>query len=182
MLAYVFWHWPRPGTPAEVYEERQRAFHGALKGSPPAGYHGSFSAAVHGAPWMPGPGYEDWYFVDDFAALGALNDAAVTAARSAPHDAAAALAAGGTAALYGLRAGSLPRDARVAQWFAKPQTMSYAELYALTEPLVRAAGATLWLRQMVLGPSPEFCIQGTRTVALDERFATVELDLARVWP
>src|SRR5207253_6612299 len=44
--------------------------------------------------------YEDWYFVDDFTALGALNEAAVTVARKDPHDTVAKLAGGGAGGVY----------------------------------------------------------------------------------
>lgn len=30
MLAYIFWHWPRPGIASDEYVARQRAFHQAL--------------------------------------------------------------------------------------------------------------------------------------------------------
>src|ERR1700752_4970973 len=105
MLAYVFWHWRRPGGPAADYEALQRRFHAALGAAPPAGFLGSRSLAVMNAPWAAGGGeaYEDWYLVADSAALDPLNDAAISASRQAPHDAAAAAAAGGTAGLPRLR-------------------------------------------------------------------------------
>ena len=35
-------------------------------------------------PWLPGGGYEDWYLVDGFAALGTLAEHAVDSARTVP--------------------------------------------------------------------------------------------------
>lgn len=35
ILAYVFWHWPRPDASTDDYESRQRAFHASLAASPP---------------------------------------------------------------------------------------------------------------------------------------------------
>jgi hypothetical protein len=100
LLAYVFWHWKRTEIAAEDYDSRQRAFHAALAAAPPSGLLGSFSVNLSHAPWVAGgsDGYEDWYLVQDFAALGLLNEAAVSASRAAPHDAVAALAAGGAGA------------------------------------------------------------------------------------
>ena len=43
----------------------------------------------------PGPGYEDWYLVDDWSSLGRLNEAAVDAARRPAHDRAAVDAGAG---------------------------------------------------------------------------------------
>src|SRR5947209_302970 len=96
LLAYVFWHWRQAEIAARAYETRQRAFHAALAAAPPAGFLGSCSVALSHAPWVAGGGdaYEDWYMVQDFSALGLLNEAAVSASRAAPHDAAAAVAAG----------------------------------------------------------------------------------------
>ena len=107
MLAYVFWHWPRPNMNAAQYEAAQRAFHAALDAAPPAGFSASHSAALRGVPWAAGggPAYEDWYLVQASASLDPLNQAAITGSRQQPHDAAAALAAGGAAGLYLLRAG-----------------------------------------------------------------------------
>ena len=101
MLAYVFWHWRRPACPPP-YEALQRRFHAALEAAPPAGFSGSRSLAIAGAPWAAdgGQAYEDWYLLEGSAALDPLNAAAVTASRQQPHDAAAAAAEGGTAGLY----------------------------------------------------------------------------------
>jgi hypothetical protein len=154
MLAYVFWHWPEPGVDRARYEDRLLAFHRALRGAPSAGFRGSRVLAIEGAPWAPrGAAYEDWYLVDDFAALGALNEAAVTASRQAPHDDVARLARGGAGGVYRrLSAGDGAADA--VRWFAKPAGEGYATF------LARLPAAEAWQRQMVLGPAPEFCAFG----------------------
>jgi hypothetical protein len=155
MLAYVFWHWPAPDVERGRYLDRLVAFHRALRAAPPPGFRGSRVLAVEGAPWLPSApaALEDWYLVDDFAALGALNDAAITAARQAPHDAVARLAGGGTGGLYRrLSSGGGTRDET--RWFAKPPGESYAALAA------RLPEAEAWQRQLVLGPAPEFCVFG----------------------
>ncbi|HUR93540.1 MAG TPA: hypothetical protein VMY76_03080 [Gemmatimonadales bacterium] len=184
MLAYVFWHWPRAGVPAASYEALQRRFHAALGDAPPPGFLGSRSAAILGAPWAAAGAraYEDWYMVDGSAALDPLNAAAVTASRQAAHDAAAAAAENGTAGLYLLRRGT-PRDSPDnAVWFAKPSGMSYREMYELLEPLVEATGAALWGRQMVLGPTPEFCLHISRPVHLPVPLAGTTIACQPVWP
>jgi hypothetical protein len=150
MLAYVFWHWPAGEWDAHV--EALGMFHRALAAAPPPGWRGSRVLAIDGAPWLPvARAFEDWYFVDDFTSLGLLNDAAVSGPRLGPHDAAARRVAGGTAGLYRLRSGEIGAAAR-ASWFAKPVGMSFADL------LGRVPAGELWQRQMVLGPSPEFCL------------------------
>jgi hypothetical protein len=184
MLAYVFWHWRRGDVPAARYETLQRAFHAALRDAPSPGFLGSRSLALTGAPWAGGGGeaYEDWYLVEDSAALDPLNTAAVSASRQAAHDAAAVVAAGGTAGLYGLRSGRTVEAPGVATWFAKPDGTSYATLFAVFEPLVRRSGGGLWCRHMVLGPTPEFCLHAPEPVALPDRFVGLTLSYRTVWP
>ena len=118
LLAYVFWHWRQASAERGAYESAQQAFQRVLTASPSAGFVRSFSHAVMGAPWanQGGEAYEDWYLVRDAASLDPLEEAAVTAGRKAPHDAAASLAAAGTAGLYHLKLGGLPaaRAVRVA--------------------------------------------------------------------
>jgi hypothetical protein len=184
MLAYVFWHWRRSGVDREAYEAAQRRFHEALAEAPPAGFLISWTSRIAGASWLPGAGdgeaYEDWYVVDGSAALDALNDAAITASRRQPHDAAATLAAGGTAGLYRMRAGSLLRRPTHASWFSKPPGTDYASLLADCSRAVVDAPHCLWMRQMVLGPTPEFCLQGVGPLALPYPVATV-VSLEPVW-
>lgn len=184
MLAYVFWHWRRTDVAAAPYEALQRRFHAALAAAPPPGFLRSRSLALTGAPWAADghEAYEDWYLVEGSAGLDPLNVAAVSASRQAPHDAAAAAADGGTAGLYLLRSGSAGEVPRTATWFAKPAGMSYADLYALLEPLVRAESAALWGRQMVLGPTPEFCLHTAGPVALPAPLLPVPLHFRTVWP
>ena len=185
MLAYVFWHWPRPGVSRDEYERLQRRFHIALRDAPPVGFLGSRSEAIAAAPWTPDgePAYEDWYLLESTAALDPLNEAAVTASRQAPHDAAAAAAAGGTAGLYRERLGVVDGTIRnVAAWFGKPDGMSYPALYAALQPPVASRDGLLWCRQMVLGPTPEFCLQTSTPVALPAPFVPLVVGLRQVWP
>jgi len=182
MLAYVFWHWRRPEVAAPAYERAQAAFHAALRTEPPAGFLGSVSLALTGAPWANdgGEAYEDWYLVQNSAALDGLNEAAVTAGRRDPHEAAAAAAAGGVAGLYALRIGSEPEQPTAAIWFAKPAGLRYEAVWEELEPLVRTGRGGLWMRRMVLGPSPEFCLRMSSAVGLPARYRPLQLALRRL--
>ena len=183
MLAYVFWHWRQPSVAREEYESAQQAFHQALVAAPSDGFTRSFSHALAGASWANDgdEAYEDWYLVRDFSALGPLNDAAISASRQAPHDVAAALAGGGTAGLYRLRLGDAPRSPRSAQWFSKPQGVSYPQLFAAVEPVLRPVGGSLWIRQMVLGPTPEFCLLAGEPAQLPPVLQMLAFPLRPVW-
>ena len=184
ILAYVFWHWSRPGVAPHEYEGRQRAFHTALAAAPADGYRESLSVALTGAQWAAdgGAAYEDWYLVRDFGALGALNAAAMTASRAAAHDAAAAVAGGGAGGLYRLKRGSVMRRPAVAHWFSKPEGMAYRELFDRLAPIVDESRGALWMRQMVLGPAREFCLHAASTVTLADPIEPLVLSLRTVWP
>lgn len=160
MLAYVFWHVPRPGIAAREYESAHREFHAVLWKSKVAGLLGLRVFRLDAIPWLAGkPGYEDWHLLEGSAALDVLNAAAISQARQLPHDRIASMAADGTAGLYALRLGSL-NDAQNAHWLSKPAGMSYREFDATLKPEVDS-GACLWSRRMTLGPTPEFCLRGT---------------------
>lgn len=183
-LAYVFWHWPSAGVDVGEYESRQRAFHAALRDAPPSGFKGSFTHAIKGVSWAAdgGAAYEDWYLVDDFAALGALNEAAVSASRRAPHDLAAAHAAGGTAGIFGLRLGRATTNPIMATWFAKPAGMSYSTLFAQLTSELAAFDGGLWMRQMTLGPGTEFCLLGAQHAPPSGMLQVRQVALRPVWP
>ena len=135
MLAYIFWHRPAPGVTVEEYEGRLRDFHETLA-APSAAYR------LHHLPWRAEDGYEDWYLVEDWTALGELNEAAVAAARRGEHDAAARLAGDGWAGIWRLVRG-LPEPPDGVRW--QPSAPE-------------DDGAAYWQRQMTLGPAPEFCL------------------------
>jgi hypothetical protein len=154
VLAYVFWHSPGAIDGIVTYEAALAAFHRSLDPADISGFLGSQAFLVQGAMWVSSPVvYEDWYFVDDFTALGELNDAAVAGHRQRPHDDVAAMAGEGMAGIYALRQGAAQlSDGRRATWFGKPAGAPYDEF------LGRLGGrGSLWQRQMVLGPTPEFC-------------------------
>jgi hypothetical protein len=162
MLAYVFWHSPSPAADLRIYQQRLISFHKALSQHSPDGFRASHVFRTESAPWIAGgkTAYEDWYLVESFAAIGALNDAAVSGARKAPHDLIASLAASGAAGLYRLKTGQLEsmRSARHATWFSKPSG-TYDEFFQQLRPITDAPDTNLWLRQMVLSAAPEFCLR-----------------------
>ena len=137
MLAYVFWHRPAPDVEPAAYEDALRAFHSSLTNP-------SASFRLQSMPFGDhGPGYEDWYLVDDWNALGELNVTAVDAAHKAPHDAAARRAAAGWGGVYALVGGDALEPPEAARWSHE-----------------RPQASVLWQRQMVLGPAPEYCAAG----------------------
>jgi hypothetical protein len=145
LLAYLFWHRPRPGVEQLEYEEAQRQFHALLEVA-------SACFRLERLPFDERPGYEDWYLVENWQELGELNTAAVDARRKAGHDRAAAMALDGWGALYA----SLRGPARIpdeARWEHKPRGESTADFLEGID-----AAVAVWQRQMVLGPAPELCI------------------------
>jgi hypothetical protein len=160
VIAYLFWHQPSAGVGAARYEARLAAFHAALAVP-------SRAERVRGAAWMAGDGYLDWYFVPDWTALGELNRAAVSGAAEGPHAAVAELAGWGAGGVAALVAGD--RAFRPAwRWLAKPDGMTYGAFTARMP-----AGATLWQRQMTLGPQPEFALAGDGTEGVCTRHELV---------
>jgi hypothetical protein len=187
VLAYVFWHTPRDVDVAR-YETGLVAFHRALAASPPEGLASSWSLRVDRPPWLPDGAahYLDWYVLAGFSALGALNEAAVSGPRQAPHDKVAALAGAGTAGVLGLlAAGAAPTSGASSgtrsgtnlpplgsrsgvevtiTMVDKSGGHSYSDF---RRALVDAApGAACWERQMTLGPGPEYVIVHDRELSL----------------
>jgi N-acetylglutamate synthase-like GNAT family acetyltransferase len=168
IVAYVFWHRPRPDADAGPYADALARFHAALGAEPPAGLLASWAVRIDAAPW-PGAGegwFEDWYVLRGLAALGGLERAAVDARRRDTHDAAAAGTGEGTAGLYGLVAGDpLAAGAPAAEsWLAKPDGEPYKRFVpALAD--AAGAGASVWQRRLVLGPTPEFAVLGPGPLA-----------------
>lgn len=155
MLAYVFVHQQADGADVSEYGVRLAAFHAALAAAPPPGFRGSWVWRVEAGPF--GEAFEDWYLVDDWTALGALNTAAVTGSRKVAHDDVTPRAARGVGAIYGLVSGEPIVKARFRMRIAKPLGVPYPDF---EEALRQAAGpdGVIWKRQMVLGPDLEFLV------------------------
>jgi hypothetical protein len=169
MLAYLFWHQPRPDVDEDDYVARLQAFHDVLREAPPRGLRGSWSVRLRAAPWDGGPEglFEDWYLVDDWETLGGLNDAAVSAPRKEPHDTIAHMATNGRGGLYKVLAGSVDGPAPWAGWLAKPEGAPYPEFNPEIQEAARSGGEGAVLRrQMVLGPAPEYLVLAERPATL----------------
>jgi hypothetical protein len=169
MLAYLFWHEPHRGVDAERYVASLKDFHAALAAAPPPSFVRSWSVRLDVAPWEGGPAFEDWYLVEDWPALGTLNDAAVRAPRHDAHDAIASLATNGAGGLYLLQHGTLDGPAPWAGWVVKPQGEPRAPFEAqLRDGVDAAGGGAVLRRQMVLGPAPEYAVLAGREPTLPQ--------------
>ncbi|MCE0537017.1 hypothetical protein LWF15_16060 [Kineosporia rhizophila] len=170
-LSYTFWHRPQNGISPEGYERDLALFHERLAmlgaGQVP-GYLASYTLRVPPLPWQSTPGYEDWYLIDGYASLGVLAEAAVDETRLERHDALAGAVLDGTGGLYGLRAGTAPPvEGAWVGWGRKRAGVSYAELFSDLEARVETGSLTaVWQRQLVLGPAPEFRLEGPAPVTV----------------
>jgi hypothetical protein len=185
VIAYVFWHRRSPGIDDRSYADLLRRFHRILAAHPTPGFLGSYSYRLSAAPWLPGheTAYEDWYLLENSAAIDPLNDGAVSAPRQADHDQVAMRAGSGSGGLYRLRRGNPElQSAAFTAWFAKPEGMTYDQLYAALEPVIARESAALWGRQMVLGAAPEFCLQAREPIHDLPRFDPLGILLELVHP
>jgi len=159
MLAYLFWHQAATDAPREAYEERLVSLHEALERA------GARSATfrLQELPFRAQAGYEDWYLVEDWAALGTLNETAVSETAAA-HRAVAELVGPGWGGVYAQLSGD-PEPPLALRWAQKPRGESTDSFLARESP------ASAWQRQLVLGPAPEFCFGGGSASGRD-----------RLWP
>jgi hypothetical protein len=169
MLAYVFWHRPAEGTSVEGYERDQDRLHRSLAARPPEGFRGSACFRAPALRWLTGApdAYEDWYLVDDWAALGVLRQAVVAVGHHSAHDAAARHLGAGTAGVYRLSEGAASlADVTLAVWIAvtREHPEDAVASLLLGDGLDRAR-AGLWRRELVLGPAPEYCVLGAAVPA-----------------
>ena len=184
MLAYVFWHWPRPEIERGQYLDHLVEFHRTLAAHKPPGFQRSVVFSLNGAYWLETQDevFEEWYLLDDSAAMDPLNEAAVSGACEEPHNRVAREAANGTAGLYRLRAGDGDlANANFATWLSKPAGVSYKDFYAGLEQLTSHPGVALWGRQMTLGPTTEFCLHSETILESPDSVRTVRTQLHHEW-
>ena len=180
MLAYVFWHWPQSSVAPKTYLAHLESFHRTLAVNKPRGFHRSVVFGIEDAGWLEtrGPAYEEWYLLDDSAAMDPLNDAAISGACEQPHNLVAREAAGGTGGLYRLRSSEeVLSEARFAVWLAKPDGVSYRDFYDTLASLTTQKNVALWGRQMTLGPTTEFCLHSQMPVQLPPGYTGRQLPL-----
>jgi len=181
MLAYVFWHWPQSSVAPENYVAHLESFHRTLAANSPAGLNSSVVFQIQDADWLqtPGVAYEEWYLLDDSAAIDRLNDGAISGACEQPHNLVAREAAGGTGGLYRLRAGEeILGEARFAVWLAKPEGVGYRDFFDALSPLTAQANVALWGRQMTLGPTTEFCLHSQTPIQVPPGYTGRQLPLS----
>ena len=167
MLAYLSWHRPAAGVRQATYEQALERFHRSLAHRPPSGFRGSTALRLGELPWLAGlegadhdaPGYEDWYLLEDWAAVGVLEEAAVSRGHETAHHEIAARAGAATGSIYRLIEGS-PRQsaASVAVWVAHEPGHDRSSPAALLGDGMDPASDGLWRRCLGLGPAPEFCL------------------------
>jgi hypothetical protein len=159
MLAYIFWHRPAEGVERTTYEHAAEHFHRSLHRIPPAGLRSSALFRTGELPWLANGGYEDWYLLEDFTALGVLNEAAVAHGHRGAHDDIARRFGEGAGGLYGLREGHADlAGAALAIWVARPTGAPPRPLGELLGDGLDPQHASLWRRALVFGPAPEYCL------------------------
>jgi hypothetical protein len=165
MLAYVFWHRPAAGVEQAAYEHALERFHRSLAHRPPSGFRGSAALRLPELPWLAAlagadeaGGYEDWYLLEDWSAVGVLEEAAVSRGHASAHDAAAARAGAAAGAIYRLVEGRPRLDAERAVWVAHRPGHQPPSLGALLGDGIDPERDGLWRRCLVLGPAPEHCL------------------------
>jgi hypothetical protein len=181
MLAYVFWHWPQTTVDPQAYMAHLESFHRTLAANKPNGFQRSVVFGIEDADWLEtrGPAYEEWYLLDNSAAMDPLNDAAVSGACEQPHNLVAREAGGGTGGLYRLRSSrEVLSEARFAVWLAKPDGVSYRDFYDALSPLTSQSNVALWGRQMTLGPTTEFCLHSQTPIQLPAGYTGRQISLA----
>jgi len=173
MLAYLSWHRPASAAQRDAYEQALKRFHASLAHQPPSGFRGSASFRADELPWRGrqdvaddpddgGAGYEDWYLVEDWAALGVLEEAAVARGHTSAHEHVAALAGEATGAVYRLVEGHANlHEARVAAWVVPARGLGRRgrpSLEALLGDGMDPNTGALWRRCLGLGLAPEYCL------------------------
>jgi hypothetical protein len=167
MLAYISWHRPARDVDEEAYEQALTRFHRSLAHRPPSGFRGSVAFRAAELDWLAPEGegdgaragYEDWYLLDGWSAVGVLEEAAVARGHLSSHDTVAALAGRLSAAIYRLSEGhpSLAQ-ARVAVWVARASGPAPVTIGDLLGDGMDREVAGLWRRCLGLGPAPEYCL------------------------
>lgn len=183
MLAYLSWHRAVAGVEQSTYEQALERFHRSLAHRPPSGFRGSAAFRVVEIPWLVSKaaedrdsdrltrpvagtgapparaGYEDWYLLDDWGAVGVLEEAAVSRGHFTAHDRVAALAGTATGSVYRLIEGCARLDgASTAVWVSRAPGHEHPSLPALLGDGMEPDLGGLWRRCLGLGPAPEFCL------------------------
>ena len=173
MLAYLSWHRPAPSVDQSVYERALEQFHRSLAHQPPSGFRGSAAFRAAQLPWLesagehsPRAGYEDWYLLDDWAAVGVLEEAAVSRGHVSVHDRVASQSIAATGAVYRLIEGHTGlQETLLAVWVTRSRGREHPSLAALLGDGMDPVVEGLWRRCLGLGPAPEFCLLASEASA-----------------
>jgi hypothetical protein len=169
VLAYVSWHRPAAGADERAYEGALEQFHASLARRPPSGFNGSAVFRAQEISWLEGGsqgGYEDWYLLDGWSAVGVLEEAAVSRGHVSAHDRIAAKAAASTGAVYRLVEGHARLgEVRVGVWVTRAPGHGHPSVEALLGDGMDRSTAGLWRRCIGLGPAPEYCLLATECPA-----------------
>jgi hypothetical protein len=161
VLAYLFWHVPKPTVARNDYERNLVAFSRALSGLNCPGLGRITSFRTSAVPWLGNAtGYEDWATIDGASALEILNERAVAGPVAEPHGAVAEQMGEGYGGVYYHLWGDMdPHAAERAQWLTRPRGISFRPVL---EGMTNAAvgPVSVWRRFMVLGPGSEFVVLG----------------------
>jgi hypothetical protein len=88
-----------------------------------------------------------------------------------------AMGAGAGSLLHLSDAAADEAGARWATWLSKPTGVPYDPFYQRLAPVRGRDGGSLWRRQMVLGPTPEFCLLSQELLELSPGFVALALRL-----
>jgi hypothetical protein len=185
MLAYLSWHRAAAGVEPAAYEQALERFHRSLAHQPPSGFCGSSALRLSELPWLApvagaeqAPGYEDWYLLDDWTAVGVLEEAAVAHGHRTAHDTIAGRAGCATGSVYrlvegrsrGTHKGDRPPspdagEADTAVWVKRAPGHEHPSLGALLGDGMDRERDGLWRRCIGLGPAPEYCLLAADSAA-----------------
>lgn len=167
MLAYLFWHRPKPTVAIADYEKDLLAFSRALAGLNCSGVRQVTSFRTSAVPWLDdSSGYEDWITIESSAALQALNEQAVSGRMIVPHSAVAQGMGVGYGGIYYHLWGDVdPHDAESAEWLSRPRGIEFRPVLEQISQ-TRTSPVSVWRRFMVLGPGLEFVVLGNASLKL----------------
>jgi hypothetical protein len=206
MLAYLSWHRAAAGVEPAAYEQALERFHRSLAHQPPSGFLGSSAFRLSELPWLAPvagaeqtPGYEDWYLLDDWTAVGVLEEAAIAHGHRTAHDTIAGRAGCATGSVYRLveghaRGAGRPKgssadagETETAVWVKRAPGHEHPSLGALLGDGMDRQHDGLWRRCIGLGPAPEYCLLAAEAAAgvapsrLPVGWVAQTIDRAVVW-
>jgi hypothetical protein len=177
VLAYLSWHRAAAGVEQLAYEHALERFHRSLAHRPPSGFRGSSAFRLSALPWLAplagaeaAAGYEDWYLLEDWTAVGVLEEAAVAHGHRTAHDTIAGRAGCATGSVYRLveghargagKLGGPPAgtgETDTAVWVKRTPGHEHPSLGALLGDGMDREHDALWRRCIGLGPAPEYCL------------------------